>query len=250
MINTAVLTDVHANLPALVAALEDIRQQQVDAVIHTGDLIAIGPHPAECLEQMLALPRVHFTLGNHDDYFLHGLPQPQPEWMGDGEVQHQKWTHRQLDDVQRIVMAQWPYVINQELEGVRVTYTHYARQPGKRDFAPIIRNPTVSDLDNMLGHYRSDLVFYGHDHAAADITGQCRYVNPGSLGCSRKAVACYVLLACEAGNFELEILAVPYDDASLFDAYARRRVPERDFLCRVFHGNRRPLPRIPSAANL
>ena len=39
----AVFTDVHANLPALDAALAEIDRLGVDATYHTGDAIGIGP---------------------------------------------------------------------------------------------------------------------------------------------------------------------------------------------------------------
>jgi predicted phosphodiesterase len=45
-----VMTDSHANLPALQAALKDIRGNGYDVIVHTGDAVAIGPYPAECLD--------------------------------------------------------------------------------------------------------------------------------------------------------------------------------------------------------
>jgi predicted phosphodiesterase len=38
-----VITDLHANLPALQALLQAIRTHDYDALYHTGDAIAIGP---------------------------------------------------------------------------------------------------------------------------------------------------------------------------------------------------------------
>lgn len=61
-----VLTDVHANLPALRAALQAIRAAVYDAIFHTGDAIGIGPFPAETLDLLLTTPRLHGVMGNHD----------------------------------------------------------------------------------------------------------------------------------------------------------------------------------------
>jgi hypothetical protein len=52
----AVMTDVHANLPALQAALSTIEQEGYDLLVHTGDAIAIGPYPAETLDVLLSTP--------------------------------------------------------------------------------------------------------------------------------------------------------------------------------------------------
>src|ERR1041385_7324971 len=78
-----VLTDVHANLPALRAALKAIRAEGYDAIFHTGDAIGIGPVPAETLDLLLETPRLQCVMGNHEAWFVEGLPQPQPPWMSD-----------------------------------------------------------------------------------------------------------------------------------------------------------------------
>src|SRR5262245_11592812 len=92
-----VITDAHANLPALSAVLAAVQKEGYDGIVHTGDAIGIGPHPAECLDLLLNTPNLDCVMGNHDAWFVEGLPQPQPAWMSEGEVQHQQWTHQALD---------------------------------------------------------------------------------------------------------------------------------------------------------
>lgn len=234
----AVLTDTHANLPALEAALAEIEQLGCDAVYHTGDAIAIGPHPAECLDLLLSVPRIRLTMGNHDAYFAQGLPDPHPEGLSDGEAEHQHWVHSCLDPSLRDTVARWPFLIDEEIEGVRVRFIHYALDPSQKDFLPIVRDPTPDDLDQTFTGHSADLVFYGHHHPASDIQGQARYVNPGSLGCHTEAVARFSVLQCSGDTYELEKHAVPYDDAALVTAFAHRHVPEREFISKVFFGER------------
>src|SRR5690349_24978652 len=105
----AVITDVHANLPALDAALAAIARAGCDAIFHTGDALGIGPYPAECLDRLLGTPNMRCLMGNHDEWFAHGLPAPRPAWMSEGEEQHQRWTHAQLDPALRAVVADWPW---------------------------------------------------------------------------------------------------------------------------------------------
>jgi predicted phosphodiesterase len=54
-VRIAVLADVHANLPALVAALADARQRGCKRIYHAGDLIAIGPYPSEVVDLARAI---------------------------------------------------------------------------------------------------------------------------------------------------------------------------------------------------
>ena len=43
----AVISDIHANIYALMNILEDIDDQKVDTIICLGDLVGYGPHPNE-----------------------------------------------------------------------------------------------------------------------------------------------------------------------------------------------------------
>ena len=230
----AVLTDVHANLPALEAALNAIEDAGCERIYHTGDAIGIGPFPAECLARLLATPRMRLIMGNHDAWFAFGLPQPQPAWMSDGEVAHQQWVHAQLDPGLRGVLAGWPYVVQDVWDGVGVTLLHYALDTTGRDFIAVVGEPTPADLDGIFAPYHAEVVFYGHHHPTSDLRGRGRYVNPGSLGCNRMAVARFAILDCRDGDYTLEHHVVPYDDTSLFVEMERRQVPERDFISQAF----------------
>jgi diadenosine tetraphosphatase ApaH/serine/threonine PP2A family protein phosphatase len=61
---TLVISDIHANLPALDAVLQDAGL--VDAVWCLGDLVGYGPYPNECVERVRNLPKLICLLGNHD----------------------------------------------------------------------------------------------------------------------------------------------------------------------------------------
>jgi predicted phosphodiesterase len=180
----AVLTDIHANLPALRAALGVLDEEGYDLIVHLGDAIAIGPFPSECLDILLSLCNAHFIMGNHDDWFAHGLPTPVPQWMSEGEVEHQRWTHEQLRPELKSVVARWPYHWHREFNGVPAAFFHYALDASGRNFARIMRNPAATELDDAFAQFApvsADLVFYGHSHQYSDIQGRARYVNPGSL---------------------------------------------------------------------
>lgn len=65
----ALLTDIHANLPALKAVLEEVARCDVDGIFCGGDTVGYGANPAACVK----LIREHgglSVLGNHDSYTL------------------------------------------------------------------------------------------------------------------------------------------------------------------------------------
>jgi predicted phosphodiesterase len=239
----AVLTDIHANLPAFKAVLSALEQDGFDLLVHLGDVIGIGPFPSECLDLLLNVRNARFVMGNHDEYFAHGLPQPQPTWMGDGEVEHQHWTHRQIDPALRAILAQWPYRLHYDFDGIPTAFVHYPLEDSGRTFAPFMKNPTAADLDKAFALFAPDasvLNFYGHNHHFSDFDGQARYVNPGSLGCAPVPIARYTLVEYLRGTYHLEHRVVRYDDGELLKAFEQRRVPERAFIYRMFFGGRFP----------
>ena len=68
---TAIISDVHGNLPALQKALEDCKH--VDAIINLGDVVNYGPWGNECVDLLssINIPVVNLK-GNHEQYFLDG----------------------------------------------------------------------------------------------------------------------------------------------------------------------------------
>jgi len=232
-----VMTDVHANLPALQAALDAAAEEGYDEIVHTGDAIAIGPFPAECLDLLLSAG-VTCTVGNHEDWFVHGLPTPRPEWLTKGEEAHQHWTHEQLEPHHREALQSWPTTITREIEGVRTVFTHYGMHPEGHGFKTPVRHAGASDLDEVFAGIQADAVFYGHEHAPSDVSGNAHYVNPGSLGCHVLAAARWCIATFSRGRVTVDFRSVPYGDAELFAAFERRRVPERAFICDVFLGGR------------
>lgn len=232
----AVITDVHANLPALNAALAAIEAEGYDLLVHTGDLIGIGPFPAECLDALSATPHATFVMGNHDALFADGLPEIRPSWMSEGEWEHQRWTHEQLDASLRSFVSTWPYEQILDFDGVKTKFLHYGLSESKDSFASIIRQPTAEQLDMLLEPENAALVFYGHHHPFADHQGKGRYVNPGSLGCYNEPVARYSVVDVQHGRISIEHRVAPYDDGELLKEFELRKVPEREFICRVLYG--------------
>jgi predicted phosphodiesterase len=264
----AVMTDVHANLPALQTALSAIKQEGYDLLVHTGDTIAIGTYPAETVDLLLNTPNILLIMGNHDAWFADGLPEPRPSWMSEREYGHQQWTNAAIDPRLRTEMGQWPYLVEQEIEGVRLTFLHYALAAPGSGFAPIIQHATTEELDGLFEPLTAGvglaparepshvdiragasptpavndsphLIFYGHHHPFSDLQGHARYINPGSLGCYTKAEARYTLVTLQNGISSIEHRSIPYDDTALFEAFQTRNVPERDFICQTFLGRRK-----------
>lgn len=66
MARIAVLSDIHGNLPALEAVLEEIALLDITDIVCLGDVIGYGPQPDRCLEALAGKCMVAVR-GNHED---------------------------------------------------------------------------------------------------------------------------------------------------------------------------------------
>ncbi|MHB8917786.1 MAG: metallophosphoesterase family protein, partial [Desulfocucumaceae bacterium] len=63
---TAVISDIHGNLCALEAVLEDIEGRGIKNVFCAGDLVGYGPRPNEVTE-LVRNKKIPTVIGNYDD---------------------------------------------------------------------------------------------------------------------------------------------------------------------------------------
>jgi predicted phosphodiesterase len=240
MIKIGIITDAHANFPALKAALAALDQEGCDLVVHTGDAVGIGPHPAEVLERLINRPHTHLLMGNHDEWFAFGLPRPRPSWMSAEEMEHQHWTHDQLTATMQQAVATWPYSLDLAFRDIHTLFCHYRRADDGSGFTPIIKEPRAQDLDRLFSQTEAQFIFYGHHHPMSDLSGRARYINPGALGCNPEPQARFAILeVSDDARPNLRFGSVPYDPHSMFHDFGRRGVPARETILRIFFGQDR-----------
>lgn len=88
----AVICDVHSNLEALEAVLAEIKRQEVDKVVHLGDIVGYNINPNECVE-MLRSENIESIMGNHDAAAC-GLDDPL--WFNSAAREAVIWTRNRL----------------------------------------------------------------------------------------------------------------------------------------------------------
>src|ERR1051325_11660096 len=99
-----VLSDIHANLPALEAALRFAREAGVDDYFCAGDLVGYGPHPNECVELIASLG-VRCVAGNHDLIALGELSDERCIPLARRSL---AWTRETLNDASREYLTTLP----------------------------------------------------------------------------------------------------------------------------------------------
>lgn len=88
----AILSDVHSNLEALEAVIDDARNEDVTDFVFMGDIVGYGPNPVECISLAKSLNPSFFLMGNHDLFCTGVLMDMNPL-----ALEAVKWTTAQLD---------------------------------------------------------------------------------------------------------------------------------------------------------
>src|SRR5438105_3854120 len=87
----AIVSDIHGNLEALQAVLEDAARHGADDIYCLGDLVGYGPNPRECVD--LAMRWNLVLLGNHDQATLFNA-----DGFGVHAARAISWTRSQLNN--------------------------------------------------------------------------------------------------------------------------------------------------------
>jgi len=86
----AIISDIHSNLEAAQAVLEDINKLQIKEIYCLGDIVGYGPNPRECVDLMMKCNVV--LLGNHDQGAMFD-----PEGFNPSAERAIFWTRAQLE---------------------------------------------------------------------------------------------------------------------------------------------------------
>lgn len=159
----ALLSDLHANLPALDACLAHARAQQADTFAVLGDIVGYGPHPSEVVERCRELQRQGATVlrGNHDV-----LPVNPVLTGSTWADMTSAWTFKHLDDAQREWLAHLP--LTATLDSVFLVHAtaeapdkwHYLtdERMAERSLDAAARNPDIRYV--FGGHVHQQSLYY------------------------------------------------------------------------------------------
>jgi putative phosphoesterase len=180
----AAIYDIHGNLPALDAVLEDICRARVQRIVIGGDIVP-GPMPQECLEKLLDVDvPVEFIHGNGDREVIAQMRGVETEWYRKAPAQWRepvRWTAQQLKPEMATLLAAWPKTLRMKLEKIgEVLFCHATPRNDTEIFTQLTSEekllPVFAEVDERL-------VICGHTHMQFDrMVGKIRVVNAGSVG--------------------------------------------------------------------
>lgn len=157
----AVLADIHGNLSAAEAVLDDIKRQKPDAVVAAGDLCLRGAHPAETFDALLDSCDT-LLMGNTDAYlagvYLGGAYRESDHWKS-GLLQ---WTRDQLGPARLERLSQLPFSARlSPRRGQDLFVCHANPKNLEESLEPTLDEGT---LKRFLSHLDAAALAFGHLH--------------------------------------------------------------------------------------
>jgi putative phosphoesterase len=177
----AAVYDIHGNLPALEAVLEDIRLAKVDRILVGGDVLP-GPMPRETIECLLNLDLpAQFIHGNGDREVLARMRGIETGGVPEKFRGVIDWTAQQLQPEHERLLASWPSTLQLDIEGLgTVLFCHATPRNDTEIFS---RNTPEGRLLPVFAGVQADVVVCGHTHMQFDRkVGATRVLNAGSVG--------------------------------------------------------------------
>jgi putative phosphoesterase len=177
----AAIYDIHGNLPALEAVLQEIRHEKVDHVVVGGDVLP-GPMPRETLERLRHLDApTHFIYGNGEVAVLQQMAGNEPKAVPQAFRPVIHWTGQQLHPEHQQWLSTWPKTVTLEITGLGAVLFCLATPQNENDiFTRLTSDERLLPLFEGLD---SATVVCGHTHMQFERKiGHTRIVNAGSIG--------------------------------------------------------------------
>jgi putative phosphoesterase len=191
----AAIYDIHANLPALEAVLDDIRRAEVDQIVVGGDVLP-GPMPRETIARVRALALdvpVQFIQGNGDRETLDWTRGMETAAIPEAYREAMRWVARQLLPEDEYLIANWPQTLRVQIPEIgEVLFCHATPRSDTQIFTRLTPEERLLPIFEGLN---VPLVVCGHTHMQFDRTiGTTRVVNAGSVGMPFEEPGAYWLL--------------------------------------------------------
>jgi predicted phosphodiesterase len=180
-VRVAVLNDIHGNLPALEAVLDEVLRAGVDRIAIGGDVFP-GPTPHLVLQRLreLDIP-VDFLYGNGEVAILEQIAGQVPRLVPESYRPMIRWNAEQLDTAERTALARWPMTFRLHLPALGdVLFCHATPRNENEIFTQLTAEDLLVPIFDRTG---AAVVVCGHTHMQFDRTvGRTRVVNAGSVG--------------------------------------------------------------------
>jgi predicted phosphodiesterase len=210
----AVITDIHANLPALRAALGKIEDLGIERIYCGGDMVGYGPHPNEVCD-LIAERGIATIYGNYD----YAIAREEEDCGCAYTTAHDRelgrlsvaWTLAHTSQASRQFMLTLPFELRFSLGEVGIHLVHGS--PRKVN-EYLFEDKSARLYERLAAAEADPVLVFGHTHKPwVGEYGHVLFVNCGSVGKPKDLDprAAFAVLRPRAGTLEVTIERVRYD---------------------------------------
>ncbi|GAA0432598.1 metallophosphatase family protein [Virgibacillus sp. AGTR] len=205
----AALYDIHGNLPALNAVLNELKEVQPDLIFIGGDIVS-GPMPEKTLERLIQLgDKARYIRGNGDREVVMAFDGESLEHMSEKGSEKQQWVANQLTSSQRDFLSKMPTKKTLYIKGLgNILFCHATPTSDEEIFTP---HTSKERLEAIFNDVNEPIVVCGHTHIQfkAEVGDLC-ILNAGSVGMpfADERGAYWLLLSSQGYEFR----RTPYDE--------------------------------------
>jgi predicted phosphodiesterase len=174
-VRTALIADIHGNLVALRAVVNDLRAYDTDRIVCLGDVAATGPQPAEAIE---AIDRLgcDVVMGNTDEWLI----EPTEEAIEDDDTRRiaeiDLWAREQLAAEHLAMLGRYRARVDL---GAPLCYHGSPRS----NTEALLATTPDAELAQMVAGYERPVLAGAHTHTAMlRRFRESVVINPGSVG--------------------------------------------------------------------
>lgn len=216
----AVISDIHGNIFALKAVVEDINRRNIEKVINLGDHISGPLWPKETIDFLMLQDWINIK-GNHDRQLVEQSPYEHE--LSD------KYAFNLLDRKAKVWLQSLPRTIRIDKDifachGTPVNDEVYLLETIK---AGKLEQSTLEEIKDKIGKISSTVILCGHSHIPRiiQLDKNCVLINPGSVGLQAyidnsnyphkveigSPHARYVILEYNGARWVADMIVVPYN---------------------------------------
>jgi putative phosphoesterase len=224
----AVITDIHANLPALQAALARIDELGIERSYCGGDLVGYGPNPNEVCA-LVADRRIPTIYGNYDFAIARddhdcgcAYVTPHDRELGQHSVE---WTLVHTDAASKAWMRELPFELRFTVGATKVHLVHGSPRKANEY---LFEDKPASLYERLAAAERDDVLVFGHTHKPwVHEYGGVLFVNCGSVGKpkDRDPRGAFAVVAPGAGGVDVTIERFVYDAVAVAAAVRDAGLP-------------------------
>ncbi|MFJ8065608.1 metallophosphoesterase family protein [Psychrobacillus sp. NPDC096426] len=241
MYRIAIISDVHGNIYALNAVLNDLKGKSIDFIYCLGDMVGIGPFSNEVLDELFAIENLEMITGNHDESVLALLNNEAYPISRINVKPHHEWIADRLKKEHIIGLSKLPRIINKTIIEQDLHLIHYPMNTTlynahiSEDPFDLTGIPSSENFSVLDGLELTSLVCFGHDHSHHQFTcNNTVFYNAGSLGYYKKSFARYGIIDINEKGFSVTQRNVPYDLEKYVNKLSKTSIPRKEIILRIY----------------